>query len=393
MIDEGTDPTFHRWQSFARLLMYDHPRIGAERYAIDLGNTVYREGWNVIHPSHGSDKGLRFTLVSADGGLHTRDKPDVPDDELNHVYEDDTPQLVETRAWSSMVELGEVLSRRNHPELLDDTILAIQRNIQVASQAPLRGDAKMIENMITDAVSHIQGVLARGSVSGGELVAPALLAVRSYMKFERDGNHAANVLSWILGYLSIKFPSPLSSSTDADRTLSCADHLRDLTFTLLSERNSKKLGSFCDMTYLALLYGNTGLILYDKLLDSSTIRPEHKEAIEWRRIALDEEMAHEASPSLVNPSWYCPIGVAELITASAVSEPSTFYPGARKALERGETDPAKRWNSVAEYSASAQTVSIVESLEEKYCPLAPAVKQHLMGFLVTYEMGRRFKKF
>jgi len=393
MMDEGTDPLLHRWRSFARLLMEVHPRVGAAMYALSLGDRLqYRVGWNVIHPSRDSDKGVRYTLVKLDDGKHTPgkhtpNKPDVPDYDMNHVYEDDTPQLIETQAWARMLELSDLLAKRDHPELPAEFIRATQQSIEVASLTPLRGDAKEIEQALSDALGHMQAVLARGSASVADLVAPVLSTVRSYMSFECDGEHAANVLARLLWSLSTVFPSPLSTSTDADRALSSSDHLRDLTFSLLRDRSNKTLASFSDMTYLALLYGNVSLILYSDLLESETSRPKDKEMLGQRRLLVDEQLAHEAMPSLVHPAWYCPFGLAESFIARPEGTESALYPGARVALERGETDPKKRWNVIEEFSARASAVSLIESLNEINHPLAPTLRKHLMGFLVAYKMG------
>jgi hypothetical protein len=387
MIDETTSPPLHRWRSFARLFMFFHPRVGAELYAVALGDSAYREGWNVIHPSKGSNRGLRYMRVSRGGGLHTYDKPDVPDEQMNHVYEDNAPQLNQTRAWSKMLELGELLVKRN--QIPAKMVQTTQRNIDVTSQSPLRNDRAKIESAAADAMRHFQAVLAQRRASVADVFAQTIHQVLAYMNFECDGTQAANTLSWILAALSTKFPSPLDSSTDSDRVLFSADHLRDLTFDLLGERGNKSLTSYCEMTYLALLYGNTSILLYDRLLASNTVGPEDRETLEWQRFAVDEKLAHEAAPSLVNPMWYCPAGLAESMVASPTGEKFALYPGAVEPWKRREIDPAQRWQAVVEFSALAGSTEIAETLDGSNCPVSPLLKKHLTGFLLARDSGRQ----
>jgi len=382
MLDETTDPPLHRWRSFARLLMCFHPRVGAELYAVALGNSVYREGWNVIYPSEGSDRGRRYVRVAGGNGLHTYDKPDdVADDQMNPVYEDHAPQLNQSRAWSKMTELGElVVKRKQLPAVMVQTT---QRNIDASSQRPLRNDRAKLESAAADAMRHFQAVLAQRKVPVANVFAPTIRQVLAYMNFECDGSHAANVLSWLLTALSTKFPSSLDTSTDSDRVLFSADHLRDLTFDLMDQRGDKSLTSYCEMTYLALLYGNTSILLYDRLLASDTVGPEDREILEWRRFAVDEKLAHEAAPSLVNPMWYCPVAFPESMTVFPTGEKFALYPGAVEPWKRRELDPAQRWLAVAEFSARAGSIEVAKTLDDSNCPVSPLLKKHLTGFLLA----------
>ena len=385
MLDEAADPPLHRWRSFARLLMCLHPRVGAELYAVALGGSVYREGWNVIHPSAGAGHGVRYMRIAGGSGLHTYDKPDLPDDQMNHVHEDRTPQLRQTRAWSQMTELGELLVAKDR--LPATTVQSTHSNIEASSLRPLRNDREKLEAAAIESVKHFRTVLGRSGISNADLYAPAIRQVTAYMDFACDGTHSANALSWILTELSAKFSTPVTRSSDFDRVLAGADHLRGLTFDLLQARGDRSLASFCEMTYLALLYGNTSILLYDRLIADS--EPEHRETFQWRRFAVDEKLAHEAAPSLTNAMWYCPVGLAESMTAFPAGDRSALYPGAHDPWKRREIDPAQRWQAVVDFSARAKSIDLAEIVKGSHCPVSPVLRRHLLEFLLFADSSRR----
>ena len=390
MSDEAEDAATHRWLSFCRLLMFVHPRVGAVHDGIGHGDrTHYHEGWNIVHPPRGSDKGIRYVFISAAEGRTTPIKPDIPDDQFTHVDEEEIPPLRSSRAWRKAREVAEILTARKLPDSDKAAVASQMASIESAAMSPLSGDTDGVERDMEAAVAHITRVVRQPGVRAVDVCEPAVDVVRAYLAFQRSGLSASNVLALILLYLMIRVPSPLSRTTDSDRVLSGADHLRDLTFSLLRERLDKTLSTFNEMTYLALLYGNTALLLYGRLLTGGPARaPEESQGIEQRTLVVDERMAHHAGAmTFLYPGWYCPLGPVEAIAFAHMPDTPMLYPGAREALQ-SKKSREEIWPAVQAYSRRSASVSVLDGLEGPFSPIGEDLRHHLMGHIVAIQMGQ-----
>jgi hypothetical protein len=394
-MDESDSPALHRFLSFCRLFMCDHPRQGAQSYAISLGDSTFKPGWTALHRSDSRVPGVpevMYMCVSKEGGRLTPNKPDCPDEEIRHFYEDDLPQLHTTSAWRQAQALAEVLGKQNDPRFPPHKIASVMENIARVGYAPLRRDDGTIEKLFDSARLHMKSVIdsIADALPIDDFLRPAHDVVERYMAFELCRTHAANALSQILSYYSMRFPSPLSEAPPAKRFLDATRHLLKRTYGLLKYRNNLNLTSFYEATYLALLYGETAILNYKLLLSEGLAGEDDVQTIKGDSFAVDEKMAHEAWPSMKHPMLLVPFGFAEFMCREkfGIVDTTGLYPGAVGHVQKG-SDPKDTLEAIRLYSSTADATVIAETLKNENSPIDEVLKHHLATFLLTMAIGKR----
>jgi hypothetical protein len=376
--------------------MYKHPRSGAESYAIALGNSAYKPGWTALHRSKSRDPGvpeIMYMWVSADGGYLTPHKPECPDEEIRHDFEDDLPDLPTTPAWRQAMTLADLLSKQNDPRFPAARVSSVMENIQrIGLSAPLRGDDGTIERLFGSARLHMKSVVdaMADSVPIDDFLRPVHDIVERYLAFDLCGFHAANALSQILSYYCLKIPSPLRDDSPVNLLLDCSRHLVNRTYALLKYRHTLNLTSFYDATYLALLYGETAILNFKLLFHNGLVGEDDWKSIERESVAVDEKMAHEAWTSLEHAIFMMPFGTTEWMWRDkfGIKETTGLYPGARGHVQKG-SDPKDTLEAIQRYSSTANATPIAETLEKENSPAGEELKLHLSTFLLTMAMGKR----
>jgi hypothetical protein len=381
---EGASAAHHRFLAHCRLLMLHQPMAGATLYEVALGRSACRLGWNVMHRAPGSTKPTGYIYIEAESGKYTEKKPDVPDDALNYVYEPQLESLDGTVAWAQLCNLRERVAAHASSIPDADQVLAHADHIE---QYPVSGSAALVEAYLTGFEQHLRAASSR-DCSVDDLLLPAITIVLSFLDLVESGGHAAQVLDWILMRCS-QLPSSLKVHTDADLWFLSADHLDGATSSLLRDRDKRSLAGFLDMTYLALLYGDTAYGLYTHLLASQKLTPHQRKIISKRRLALDERLAHDAGPSLLHPVTYLPCGPDEYRLSERGFRPETgLYPGAT-ACQVEPFAAETVWAAMERHSSAALPALSHEDLVRAYTPLPPELREHLTGFLLGAQMRRR----
>lgn len=396
VLDESDNPTLHRFLSFCRLLMVQHPRVGAHSYDIFLGNSPYRLGWNAIHRSKSQiphEPDTMYMWVSKEGGYLTPNKPECSEEEISHFSEDDLPDVRRTSAWRQMETLAELLIKQDNPRFSPDRVSSIMANIQkISLRAPLRGDDGTIQRLFDSARQHMKSVVdaLQDSIPLHDFLRPAYDIVERYLAFELCGMYAANALSLILNLYCMHIPSPLSNGSPVKRVWDCSRHLVARTYDLLKGRNSLNLTSFYDATYLAFLYGETAVLGYKFLLHSKLPTKEEMKLIARESFAIDEKLAHEAAPTLRHPILLMPFGIIEWMLRArfAIGDTAGLYPGALDNVNIG-LDFEATIQSIRRYSSKAKAVAIADTVENENSPVSEELKQHLTAFLFTMGIGKQ----
>lgn len=364
--------------------MLHQPIFGATIYAIKLGVSSFQEGWNVIHRPDGSGKPTSYMYVSSVRGKLTQEKPDVPEEDFNHVHDDQVGSLQETLAWQQLCKLQDGLRYKGKTIPNVERILAHADHI---GNYPIAGSTHIVENHLARVQQHVHAISSR-SCSLKEFWSPVKETTLAFLDLKESGDHAAQVLAWTLKYYS-QLPSPLAAGTDADRWMLCADHLRDTAYTLLRDRDNHSLAGFLDMTYLASLYGNAAYQIYDDLVDSGLLSQQECLVLAKRRLALDEKMAHDLGPTLLHPVTYMPCGTMEYFVSREGFVPKTgLYPGAAGAPQ----DPFAVevvWPAIQEHSRKACEALSHEELVDSYSPIPTKLQEHIQDFLLAMSAGRQ----
>lgn len=388
MMDESCSRELHRLLSFFRLLTDLHPRAGAQLYALHVfGLTELKPGWNAVHAEEEADRVVRYMWIGTDGGRTTLKKPDVPESEIHHVHEGQIPEFEGSPARQAMMTIAEDVVQLNLPGFDAAWIRATVEQIDATSRQPLRGPAPSVDARIQRELSRLRRLIAN-NVSVPQLTEPLCDVIRDFLSFRLTRTHAANILSVLLCHY-LKLPSPLDNSPLADRLVANVDHLIERVVALKNDRSRWTLSSFYDATCLALLLGDTALIVCRQLASRPQVHAEQRHFADRRGLFIDELMAHELAPCLIAPIDLAPITPAETHHAQMIGivDPASVYTGA--GIEKGgPVDFTTIWPKVAAFSQRAEVVDIVTSITDRNHPMSLAERQRLMMFLITMELGR-----
>jgi hypothetical protein len=390
-MDESASLALHRWRSLCRLLMWSHPRVGAEMYShLYRGPAGLRRGWNALHQGRSPDAPVTYMFLSEDGGKHSVNKPACADSEINHVYESDLPDLVDTLAWRKMEEFAEILRQQSNEGVTAEYVTRVMRVIRERSHGPLRADDGTIEQIFLGARDAAQSAIQRGAAFF-EVILPSIDVVRSYLAFQLTGHQAGNALALILLFYST-VPSPLDRTPQAERVLGSARHLAERCTSLLRSRARMSLTSFHDMTYLAALYGQAAALLFMNALAHGKMSAKQKKLVNGTMLFVEETVAHDAVPTFGYPALVFPAGVIETMREGLPSNANmeAVYPAVREALARGARPDDMR-RAVRDASARAEHVEVRETLEGDNRPVDEPTMERVATFVITMALGRDFR--
>ena len=374
-----------------------HPRFGAEVYEIALGQMRYRQGWNAIRQSASrpaTRPAVMYMWVSPDGGLFTPNKPSVPDDEIHTVSEDDLPEVEQTLAWQQTERFAKAVIALNLPEYPLERVSQVMDNIRrLGTELPLRSDDGSIEGFVDQAKAHMKKTVTSAGPTiptVNEFFRPAENVVLEYMDFRISGVQAHNSLNTMLATACWEFPSPIAKERPAGRFISCCRHLLTRTYALLKQRDSFSLGAYYDATYLALMYGNTAIVGYKNLIHYAQLTDIERKKIEGEMYAVDEQMAHYASPSLLHPIHLLPSGIAEIRRRLRLSRIATegLYPGAQQCKDGSLPEPSTILKQIQEHSSRSEGRDIRGSVTGENSFLSDELREDISMFLITMALGR-----
>jgi hypothetical protein len=388
-MDEADSPPLHRWLSFCRLLMFFHPRVGAQNYARHLGaESEFKPGWNAVHRAAGAEIAVNYILIGKDGGRNTEQKPDVPDTEIHHVYEDELPQYAGSLAFRRITELADLVVKQRIKGYGKSEVAETMVSIEAASHAPLRGPTASVGERTDREVDRLkQGIAAK--VSPRDLARPLVDVVHDALRFRLSGTHAANVLSSLLLHY-MRLPSPLERKFLPELISDNVDHLINRVLALKADRQLLKLTPYCQATYLALLYADAALLTCK---EASSHLPEGMKlrvSFERRGLYVDEVAAHELAPCLMHPVDLMPFGVPEFMHAAGqgIIDAGGIYAGAGGQDKGPVADVAATAAAIKAYSAAAKDADILASIEAQNSPLSEEDHQRIAMFLLTMQLGR-----
>jgi hypothetical protein len=386
-MDEACSPPLHRLLSFFRLLMQFHPRVGAQRYAAHVfGLAELKPGWNAIHLAPGAQRAVRYTWIGSGTGLTKWEKPDVPESEVHHVHESQIPEFAGTPARRAVIELAEEVTTLKLPNFDNEHIRAVIGRIDDASRHPLRGPSPPLDARIAHELSRLKKLI-RENAALPRLIEPLSDVIRDGLTFKLTLTHAANVLALLLAHY-LRLPSPLDRSSLPERIAANIEHLIELVVALKSDRQRWNLSSFYDATYLALLLGDTALILCNQLSDREELSAQRRFG-ERRALYIDELMAHEIGPCLMHPVDLAPRTFTEALHAQrfGIVDAGGIYAGA-DVESTGPVDSARAWSKLTAYSEHAEATDVLLSISDSNHPLSTLERQRLFIFLLTMELGR-----
>lgn len=369
--------------------MLFHPRVGANTYD---RHVYYREtarpGWNAIHPAKGSTKPVRYMWISDKDGKLTETKPDVQESEIFHIHEDDLPLLEQSHAWRRAQEMAAIVGKRGLGGISEERVTKVMDHIRAASNCSLGVDSS-VDERIERGISAMREVAKAKEKSLSDFTEPSRAVVRECLNFGLTITHASNVLAILLLQYA-RTPSPVDKTPLADRIRANADHLIDRTVALSRERMRMNLTSFYEATYLGLLYGNAALLMLRETAKHLPKELVESLSLERRGLYIDEHMAHELGPCLMHPIDFAPSSTEEYFRAQGlgIEDPGGMYAGAGD-QGSGSVDPQTRWPMIQEFSAQAEEVDIIATVDGENSPLREEERERLMLFLLTLGIGEQ----
>ncbi len=385
-LDEAASAELHIWMSFVRLLLQIHPRVGADEYARLVGQPQDFDsipGWNCIHRDAGAAAPLAYIWIGTEAkeGRYTATRPDVPEDQIHHVYENRIPEFTDTLACRTLTQLGEILARQPELAMMTEKHWTV---LHAAAQAPLRGGDPSVDTRISTALSAIrQGAGASGATLA-TFEAPLRQVVDDYLGLRLTRRHASNIAAVLLAHLALAIPSPLPAVREA-ALMGQIDHLIDLTTRIRDERNQYDLASFYTLTCLGLFWAETAQLMATQI--APHMDAKKAKLLQARARYVEECAVHELHPSLHHPFLLVPFGPVAFLasTTRGLITPAGLYAGA------GVTDPhalkpEQIWPNLKRYSAAAKPVTV--PWDNYLNVLSKELAEHLQMFLLAMTLGR-----
>lgn len=376
-VREDYSAAAHRFFALARLFMSHHPIFGGAVIARCLGDyQPYRPGWNIKSDADGE----KYVWVNPNGGEGhtTKERPEgISDAEIYRTpleppfMESDAHGFFNRAVSGLAMELGDDGAQtdifRIHHDVLSAAGVELSRLDEWTSQ---------IMRSIDDRVRASLGGPQR-SIAG--LLNPAKELVVAYLTFSVPGDVARAVLASYMVLLVDLFPSPsvmleppLQRSTAAfdarrvERLVSLFEHLRERAAALLIERKAYDLPSFYEMTYLASLLGDVGLMIGRMLLDRIHVSGELRELIAKNQQMLDEELAHLSEPTFLYPALFCEFVVpGELRIIRKAPYPQPFVYPQLDGADVTPRDPANIFRLLRERTAGLPRYDVSASLDQE----------------------------
>jgi hypothetical protein len=372
--------------SFLRLLMQVHPRVGGDEYARVTGQgraMDIRPGWNRMHRAAGSEIAVNYIWISPGDpeGRTTVNRPDVPDDQIHDVFEDQLPAFNQTAAFGTLLQVQQVLANQPGAAALTQSHWATLNN---AAQAPLRGPDPTADPIIAGALAEIR----QASDTPGSTIAayekPLRRVVEDYLHLRLTRRLASNIAAYLFARLILTIPSPVPELRKA-ALIGQIDHMINLASTIRDERQRHDLGAFHTLTCLGSFWAETTQILAQQVAGNSP--PELAKVLSARARYIEEFSVHELQPSLLHPFLLVPFGVPAYLrsTQLGIANPTGLYQGA------GVTNPAalhpdQIWTNLQQYSATARSLPVPwETYSQVF---SKEMSEHLQMFLITMAMGR-----
>jgi hypothetical protein len=387
IVDEPASIELHRFLSFLRLLMNNHPRVGANRYAVYLDlATPLVTGWNAVHTATGAEVPVKYIFISPDAGLTTEKHPDVPDDQIHVVLEEDLPPFEGSAAWHQVIQLADVLRKQRPTRLRPDWVQEWLDLLTALAAKPLRGEDQSVPDRVARIRSGIRDAVNGPAGSIGSFMDPLEEVVEDFLDFRLTRRQAANILAVLFATFAIEIPSPHDSTGGAEPVKEQIDHLISLVSTITRDRHKYNLGSYEQLTYLGLLWAETTILMANQLAKQSNGTLPHW--FEQRSLYVEEKAAHDLEPSLMHPISFAPFGVVEYLRAQNqgfAKAPRGLYAGAGH-LGAGPLAPDEVWPRIQAYSATAKRLRINYGGYKKF--LSKALAEHLSLFLLAMKLGQ-----
>jgi hypothetical protein len=353
--------------------MTRHPRVSAERYGIAVGDLGrFRLGWN---ESRREGNPTHYIYISPERGLTTLVRPAVPVQEIHVLREDELPALEVTAAWRQLERLGAIVRAEGSGGIEGDWVGEVTRRTAFAGQGPVGLDPAA-DVAIHGYLTEVRTRLGRPPF-GLDVFTDAVTSVLAeYMDFRLTGSHAANILAVLLFHFATRIPSPAGGGEVAC-VLEQIDHLIDLMAAASERRWECDLGSCHRLSYLAMLYVETTVVMCRGL--RRNVPGDHPAVgrLAARARYADEFGASDLDPLLVQPQDMCPIGLEETRHAAEVGVDPAF---------RRYAAPAAPWEGVVSHSRAA-VERFDWSDELAGTVLCASLRGRLTMFLVTYAMG------
>jgi hypothetical protein len=369
--------------------MFFHPRVGAQNYARHLGaEPDFKLGWNAVHRAAGAEIAVNYIWIAKDGGRSSEQKPDVPDAEIHHVYEDDLSQYAGSLAFQRITQLADLVVKQRIEGYGKAEVAETMASIEAASHAPLRGPTASVGERTDREIDRLKKAIAAGA-GPKDLVRPLVDVVHDALRFRLSGTHAANVLSSLLLHY-MRLPSPLERKFLPELISDNVDHLINRVLALKADRQLLKLTPYCQATYLALLYGDTALLTCKEASSRLPEGMDLRRSFERRGLYVDEVAAHELAPCLMHPVDLMPFGVAEFMHAAGrgIIDAGGIYAGAAGQGKGPVADVPATAASIKAYSATAKNSDILASIEADNSPLSEEDHNRIAVFLLTMQLGR-----
>jgi hypothetical protein len=335
----------HQWDAACRTLMQLHPWHGLSLAGmlVDGHNSGLRRGWNrVLRDSHAQNREVFIYIGEGDGESNiTTVRPDVSPESI-HEAQDKHPDLDSSDLWSIIRRLGPKLAQKHFLQSPDESVRVAQSVER--SGRDLR-DMDRMHSLWSISMAGMRQAIRDsrgGAIKHADFLKPIQDLVKAYLSFELPGKLASEVVGVLLStQCTIPLLGP-PGTMPAKARMAALEHLADTAYELLSERASRNVQAYFEMTYLASLYCGAAMRIADWAEASGKHCPQDLDRIKKLCLNIDELQAHKTGMTFILPALFAPrallVWVADRArqTTQSVDQVADFYnlhPGLRALLE------------------------------------------------------------
>ena len=387
--------------------MLVHPRFAADRNAAHFSKQELglQEGWNRIVSGDGKSivQTERFVHISPEGGISTSVRPPVPTESIKDAPLTSVPFL-SSALWANAKNRANEVAHLNDPEYPPERVSRVMQQIAKFANMSVPLDPAFTKTPVLTAL-HAMRTALRNSNAQKIRHADAFLAVihvvRSYLDFELPGVVARESLAVILSTLATCPVFGPTNVTPPRLRGEIIQHLAELTYALLREREKCGLESFYWLSYLAALYAGTVGVLaghHRELAPGSNVDGVPIDR-HWQ--IIDELVAHEIIPTFDYPAE---LSISECIshvslTGLLTSRPPIevaklhgLHPHLITLLKKEGSSPGLRRVELArEFQrelADRPEIDVKGTLTKEYSPIPSEIRDTVMRFFLAHALGQ-----
>ena len=305
-----------RWEAGRRSLMLLHPHFGLQRAGLFLGTwqSGMTLGWNRIRRDAMAMDQQVYIRIEENAGETTVVPPAEASGPI-HDVQSSAPPLHDSPLWTAFSTAAEACVR-------DGTLTEAMRQSVTAAVEDAAGDLRqlpLMEARWREAMQEMRTALRTGDgmIRAGDFFAPMFRLLRDYDACLLTGTVALEVLGVVL---STQCTAPYLGPPETmprQMRVAAIDHLANVAYRLIAQRDALDLISSLQASFLASLYLGAATRICTWAEPSGQHNSQDLQRLKKLNLNLDELFAHRIAPVFMLPALFTPREMCAVVSATA----------------------------------------------------------------------------